>query len=139
MDFQPYLGDITRYYYEEAIDGERSLLRGALAMKLAAIPAPLREDEHGVIRVANTRIPFDTVLDAFHAGATAEEIAQQYPALDLATVYAVIAFYLQNRDEVEQYMADRRQAAEEIRRRWDSRTDQAALRARLLSRRETSA
>ena len=36
----------------------------------------------------------DTVVGAFCDGATAEEIAEEYPALSLARVYATVAYYL---------------------------------------------
>jgi uncharacterized protein (DUF433 family) len=47
---------------------------------------PLVADDDGVIRVAGTRVQLETVVIAFDAGATAEEIAQQYTSLDLADV-----------------------------------------------------
>ena len=34
---------------------------------------------------------------------TAEEIVQQYPTLDLADIYTVIAYYLRNREDVDAY------------------------------------
>ena len=40
-------------------------------------PIPLSADADGVVRVANTRVTFDTVIAAFHEGATPETIAQQ--------------------------------------------------------------
>src|SRR5712691_2213406 len=45
---------------------------------------PLTADANGVLRVGNTRVTLDTVLAAFADGATAEEIVQQYPSLQLA-------------------------------------------------------
>ena len=50
----------------------------------------------GVIRVRGTRVTLDTVWDAFNEGATAEEIAQQYPSLSLADVYQAIGSCLRN-------------------------------------------
>ena len=47
-------------------------------------------DTDGVIRVANTRVTFDSVVGAFLERATAEEIAQQYPTVELAGIYAII-------------------------------------------------
>ncbi len=61
-------------------------------MSLAAATEfiPLTVDDDGVIRVGRTHVTLDTVITAFLDGATAEEIAQQYPSLDLADVYSVI-------------------------------------------------
>ena len=57
-------------------------------------PIPLIADADNVVRVANTRVTLDTVIAAFREGATPETIAQQYPSLALADVYAVIGYYL---------------------------------------------
>lgn len=52
----------------------------------------VREDEHGVLRVGETRVMLDSVVEGFHSGHTAETIAQQYPALSLKQVYGAIAY-----------------------------------------------
>lgn len=52
---------------------------------------PLKEDADGVLRVAGTRVSLDSIVNAFDTGATAEEIAYRYPALEIASVYEVIA------------------------------------------------
>jgi uncharacterized protein (DUF433 family) len=57
---------------------------------------PLKADPNGVMRVGDTRVTLDTVVHAFEEGHTAEEIVSHYPALRLADVYAVIAYYLNN-------------------------------------------
>jgi Protein of unknown function (DUF433) len=44
--------------------------------------------------VRGTRVTLDAIVIAFHAGATAEEIAQKFPTVTLADVYQVIAHYL---------------------------------------------
>ncbi len=49
----------------------------------------------------------DTVVGAFNDGATAEEITSQYPSLSLADSYAVIAYYLRHRKEIDDYIATR--------------------------------
>jgi uncharacterized protein (DUF433 family) len=56
---------------------------------------PLVADEDGVIRVVGTRVQLETVVVGFDAGATAEEIAQQYTSLDLPDVYSVISYVRQ--------------------------------------------
>lgn len=47
------------------------------------VTVPLTIGEDGVIRIGKTRVTLDTVVYAFQDGATAEEIASQYPSLDL--------------------------------------------------------
>ncbi len=104
-------------------------------MTQGTIQTPLREDEHGAIRVADTRVTLDTIIGAFHQGATPEEVVQQYPSVPLAATYAAIAFYLQNRAEVDAYLNRRREEGDRARRQWEARPDQMALRERLLARR----
>ena len=54
----------------------------------------LKTDKDGAIRIGNTRVTLDTFVAAFNEGATAEEIAYQYPVLSLADIYSVIGFRL---------------------------------------------
>jgi uncharacterized protein (DUF433 family) len=98
-------------------------------------PPPLRTDEHGVVRVGGTRVTLDTVIGAFRDGAAAEEIAFRYPALDLADIYAAITYYLRYRDEVDAYLAVRREQVAEARRQAEAFFDTSALREKLLARR----
>lgn len=102
---------------------------------LAAKPPPLRIDGQGAVRVGNTRVTLDTVVGAFQAGCTAEEIVRKYPSLDLTDVYAVITYYLWYREEVDAYLEERRERAEEIRRQNERHTPPPGLRERLLARR----
>lgn len=64
----------------------------------------VRQDDHGVMRVARTRVMLDSVVAAFQQGHSAETIQQQYPTLTLEEVYGAIAFYLANQDEVDAYL-----------------------------------
>jgi uncharacterized protein (DUF433 family) len=96
---------------------------------------PLQLDADGVMRVGGTRVTLDTVIGAYEDGATADEILMQYDALRLPDVYAVISYYLENRAEVEAYLARRQQQAEEVRRQVEARSPQAGIRERLLARR----
>jgi uncharacterized protein (DUF433 family) len=96
---------------------------------------PLATDADGVVRVGHTRVTLDTIVMAFTEGATAEEIAQQYPSLQLADIYAVIAYYLRHRSTVEAYLRQRTQQAEHVRSHNESRFDPSGVRDRLLARR----
>jgi hypothetical protein len=57
------------------------------------------------------------------AGATPEEIVQQYPSLDLASTYAVVAHVLQHRPEVDRYLAKRQADAVAVRQENERRFD----------------
>lgn len=106
-----------------------------MALPISDNPVPLREDLGGVIRVGRTRVTLDSVIAAFATGATAEEIAQGYPTLDLGEIYAVIAYYLHHRTAVDAYLADQRRQSEQARREQETRFDPTGLRERLLARR----
>jgi uncharacterized protein (DUF433 family) len=71
---------------------------------------PLTTTEFGAIRVGRSRVSLDTVVHHYKQGATAECIAESFPSLDLADIYVVIAYYLANRESVEEYL--RQQEAE---------------------------
>ena len=107
-----------------------------IVMNTSAITetVPIIKDSDGVIRIARTRVTLDTLVNAFQEGATAEEIAQQYPALSLADIYSLIGYYLRRRPEIEAYLAQRQQAAERVRQENEARLDPAGIRARLLAR-----
>ncbi len=96
-------------------------------------PIPLRTDDQGVIRIGNTRVRLDTVVAAFETGASAEEIADDYP-LQIDDVYAVITYYLRHQDEVHDYLEQRRRHAETVRKGNERRFDHRGLRERLLAR-----
>ena len=100
---------------------------------------PLGTDADGVIRVSHTRVTLDTLIFAFLEGATAEEIAQQYPSLELADIYAVIAYYLRHRSNVELYLRKRQKQADVVRKGNEKRFAPRGIRARLLARRREEA
>jgi uncharacterized protein (DUF433 family) len=102
-----------------------------------AFTVPLREDAVGTLRVGDSRVLLDLVIRAFQDGATPETIVQRYSTLELPDVYAVIAYYLRHRDEVEEYLARREQMAEEVRQRIENQHgDLSEIRARLLAQRQ---
>lgn len=102
---------------------------------IEALTVPLRQDAQGVLKVGSTRVTLDTVVAAFHRGATAEEIVIGYPVLSLPDVYAVITYYLMHRDELDRYFEERQKQAETTRREVEARSDPHGIRERLLARR----
>ncbi|MBV6401479.1 MAG: hypothetical protein CNIPEHKO_01780 [Anaerolineales bacterium] len=106
----------------------------AVTLTIQPLPLPLTLNKDGVARVGGTRVTLDTIVRAFARGATAEEIAQQYPSLALSDVYATISYYLQNRDEVETYLKKRTKQAQAIKLENLKRFDQSGIRERLLAR-----
>ena len=105
-----------------------------MALAIAAEPVPLETDAEGVARVGGTRFTPETIVGAFLHGETAEEIAQQYPSLRLADIYAVIAFQLQRRSEVDGYLHERQRRGKTVRAENEGRFDPSGLRDRLRAR-----
>jgi len=105
-----------------------------MTMVVAAETPPLASDLAGVFHVGKSRVTLDTVVGAFRDGATAEEIAEQYPAISLGQVYAVIAYYLAHTVEVNDYLQARAQRSAEVRQSNERLFDPAGIRARLLAR-----
>jgi uncharacterized protein (DUF433 family) len=95
---------------------------------------PLNADADGVMRVGDTRVTLDTVVHAFEQGHTAGEIVSHYPALRLADVYAVIAYYLNNRAAVEVYLRRQQEEAQRIWGEIEGKIDYQAFRKRLIAR-----
>ena len=52
--------------------------------------------------LAGKRISLDSVVYAFHRGQSPESIQQSFPLLTLEEIYGAIAFYLANREAVDQ-------------------------------------
>jgi len=96
---------------------------------------PIHTDADGVVRVAGTRVTLDTIVAAFDAGATAEEIAQQYSSVPLPDVYSVITYYLRHKAEVSAYLQRRQEQAATVREEVERRFPPSGIRERLLARR----
>ena len=76
---------------------------------------PLRIEPNGAVRVSGpqTRVNFEFVVWSHKAGETPEQIQEALPTLELADIYAVIAYYLHHTEEVEAYMREVERAEEE--------------------------
>ena len=109
-----------------------------MTFAIVAESVPLTIDQDGVVRVGNTRVTLETVVGAFLDGASAEEIAYQYPSLELGDVYAVIAYYLRQRADVDDYLRRRGIQADTVQKQNETRFDPTNVRERLLARRRTA-
>ncbi|MHB1423949.1 MAG: DUF433 domain-containing protein [Gemmataceae bacterium] len=76
---------------------------------------PLRVDEGGALRVGNSRISLDLVVEQYENGMTPEDMVRAYETLDSADVHAAIAYYLRHQDEVRGYLKRRKEEAETLR------------------------
>ena len=84
----------------------------------AAIPAGVRMVEDYLdftnapeIRVKGHRIWLEHIVEHYLAGLSPEDIVKEYPGLGIEKVYAALAYYLANKEEVDAYMARQREEA----------------------------
>lgn len=87
----------------------------ANGLPLHADLPPLRMDERGAVRVGNSRISLDLVVEQYENGMTSEDMVRAYDTLVLADVHAVIAYFLRHRDEVRGYLKRREEEAAALR------------------------
>jgi uncharacterized protein (DUF433 family) len=110
-----------------------------MTLNIQADMPPIQEDEYGVVRVGNTRVPLERVVEGFLAGMTPEQIAQDFDVLRIEDIYAVIGYYLRHRDEVDAYLAKADCEAAKTRELMEKQFDPTGIRARLLARRRPEA
>ena len=91
-----------------------------MSLTLQADPMPLRIDQDGTIRIGNSRLTLDVLIEEYDEGASPEAIVQAFDTVELADVYAVLAYYLRHRDEVATYLRRREEEAEEIQRKLEA-------------------
>lgn len=68
------------------------------------LPDFLTRNSDGDIRLTGHRIGLYTVVRLYREGRNAEQIAEELESLGLALVYKVLAFYLENKAEVDAYV-----------------------------------
>ena len=68
--------------------------------------SPYVEERNGGLYVAGTRVSLDSVVIRFQEGASPERIVESFPTLKLAQVYGAIAYYLENEQMVNEYIAE---------------------------------
>jgi uncharacterized protein (DUF433 family) len=68
--------------------------------------SPYVEERDGGLYVAGTRVSLDSVVIHFQQGASPPDIVQSFPTLKLWQVHGVIAFYLENKEVINDYIAE---------------------------------
>jgi len=72
-----------------------------------AYPAsPYIAERNGGLYVAGTRVSLDSVLINFRQGASPEAVVQAFSTLKLSQVYGAIAYYLENQEVIDAYLAE---------------------------------
>jgi uncharacterized protein (DUF433 family) len=68
----------------------------------------------GHLRINGTRMTVNQLVVCYKQGYSPEEIADQYPHLTLAQVYAALAYYHANREEMEAELAAEKLEADQL-------------------------
>jgi len=99
---------------------------------------PLTMTEDGTIRITGSRVSLDSIVYHFKLGATPEQIAHKFPSLKLADIYAVITYYLNHLEPVEEYLRQQEAESDRVQQRIEGdpqhQKAMAEMRERLLSR-----
>jgi len=80
-------------------------------------------------------VTLDSIVRQFNSGATTEQIQEDFPSLTLSDIYSVIAYFLQHRIAVEDYLREQVEAAAEVQREVERQLETQDLRGRLRQRR----
>jgi uncharacterized protein (DUF433 family) len=103
-------------------------------------PVPLNQWDDGSIRITGSRVPLSTIIYHFSLGSTPEQIASKFQGLKSADIYAVIAYYLNNRDAIDRYLQKQEAEAVAILQQLESdpgyQREKREFRDRLMARRE---
>ena len=96
----------------------------------------LSKTPDGTVHIGETRVALESVVLHFSLGATAEQIAQKFPSLDLAEVYGVISYFLDNHEKVAEYVLQQEIDSDKIQSETESKfqSEISALRKRILAR-----
>lgn len=92
----------------------------------------IHKNSFGVYHIQATRVTLDTVVIAFRRGDSPELICSQYPALTLDQVRMAIAFYLANKERVDEYLKQQDEIAEYWRRKTEENPPPVVLRLRAM-------
>lgn len=77
----------------------------------------------GQVRIGGTRITVGRIATLYCQGRTAEDIVREYPHLTLSQVYAALAYFHANRDEVEADLTARDAEYDELKQTLGQRAD----------------
>ncbi len=73
------------------------------------------EERDGGYFVVGARVSLDSIIYAFLRGESPEGIADSFPALTLEQILGSLAFYLDHRSRIDQYLSEGKDAFESLR------------------------
>src|SRR3954465_6061949 len=89
------------------------------------------------LRIRGSRVSLDSVVHGYREGQQVEQIAMDFPSLTFEQIHGAIAFYLHNRDALQNYFKAQEARWEELRLR--SEAESGPLLARLRAARDERA
>jgi uncharacterized protein (DUF433 family) len=75
----------------------------------------LRVDDTGTIRVGQSRVTLDVLVQYWRLGMSPEQITQGLDTLTLADVHGALAYYFRHQTEMDDYLGRREEEAETLR------------------------
>jgi hypothetical protein len=87
--------------------------------------------------VADTRVTLHSLIAVFKQGSTPEGVVSRFPTLKLPDVYNVLAYYLANKQEVDDYLRKEEAEGDRVQAEIESQMDPHGVRDRLLARRKS--
>ena len=103
-----------------------------MTVSFGTIPKAVRRVTGGTLRVGNSRVSLDSVVYAFNRGEDAAEIQRNFDTLSLADIHTAIAYYLHNKEKVDNYLSKR--AADFEKRRAENHKENRDLIDKILAR-----
>ena len=99
---------------------------------------PLTLTEDGTIRITGSRVSLESIVLQYEQGAGPEQIYEGFPSLKLADIYAVISYYLNHHEQVNEYLLGQETKAQALRENIESdpvyKSKPTELRERIKSR-----
>jgi uncharacterized protein (DUF433 family) len=99
------------------------------------LPDFLEQDRYGYIHIAGHRVGLRHVVEQYNGGATPEALHDHFPTLPLELIDKAIAFYLENRDDVDANIRQSRESLDRLAAGPQPGPDAAELRRRMDARR----
>jgi uncharacterized protein (DUF433 family) len=85
-----------------------------------------------VVRIKGHCIGLEHIVERYAEGFSAEQIAQEYPGVELKAIYAISAYYLHNQAAVDAYVARSDATAEARRQEWAANMPEISRRVRAI-------
>lgn len=95
------------------------------------LPDFLTQEPDGFIHITGHRIGLTNIVHYYNEGYSVEMLLCQFPTLNLAILHKTVAFYLENREEVDAYVAQCEAELEKLRAAARKVPSLAELRSRL--------